>query len=666
MHVTQGTMLLQVIFFVILLASSGGTPYYITSSDGIIAGNNTCFFEGRPLQPCSTLETLAENYTSISYHNFSENLTLSFLPGNYIVRNNTHLNFKTFKKIVFSSFNGSAIKINCNAEMTITFRNVSLAIVRSLQFYSCGRRGNVIKSFIMHNMTVQMLNSSFTGTQNEASVYNFTLSNIEVELTVNGSDFISNRTFEICASSPVAIRITAFFSNYLNGVLLAHESRHFNNNCLGPIFGACSVALGSSSRCIDCSDKIKKYNFLWLVPLFAVMGLILVLSILFLDLTVSIGLINGLIFYANTLSISGLAKSYNCSIHPLLSVFISWVNLDFGIEACFYSGMDMYQKTWLQFAFPLYIWLLVGLIIILSHYSTRVMRLLGRKVIPVLATLFFLSYAKIWKTIIRVFSFQVLRCDANNTSDELVWTYDGNADYLSGKHIPLFIVALLALVVLFLPYTLFLTFGQCLRSLPRRRGLRWLHTTAFVSIMDAYHAPFSRKHRYWIGFLLLTYVCPQFIFLIVFISHKNSFPPSINMILFTIAIVVMLLLLLKASFKGGIYKYYLANTIENIFLINLGLLAATVYYLEGVNGNNSPKVCACLTASISVALVTFLAIIACHVYFKMKGTLKRFFHKITVARRVKDIQKTLSEDTSTVTTSIVELRETLLETEDVN
>ena len=124
------------------------------------------------------------------------------------------------------------------------------------------------------------------------------------------------------------------------------------NNRTGIVCGQCkdsfSIVFGNS-RCIKCS----KYAFLWLVPLFAVMGLFLVLGMLFLDLTVSIGLINGLIFYANILSISGLTNNYNCSIHPLLSVFISWVNLDFGIETCFYSGMDMYQKTWLQFAFPL-------------------------------------------------------------------------------------------------------------------------------------------------------------------------------------------------------------------------------------------------------------------------------------------------------------------------
>ena len=128
--------------------------------------------------------------------------------------------------------------------------------------------------------------------------------------------------------------------------------------------------------------------------------------------------------------------------------------------------------------------------------------------IPVLATLFLLSYIKILTIVVTTFNFTVILAgDADNTSDELVpckvWTHDGNVRYLSGKHIPLFIVALLFLLLLFLPYTLFLTFGQCLRTMSRRKGLRWLRSTVFISIMDAYHAPFNRKHRYWIGLLLL-------------------------------------------------------------------------------------------------------------------------------------------------------------------
>ena len=1119
-------MLLQVSLFVILLASSGATPYYITSSDDIIAGNNTCSIERQSLQPCSTLETLAANYKSITS---GEILALLFLPGNYVVQNMTHLKFTSFQMISLSPLNesGSIVRIKCDAEMTITFRNISIINISSLEFCSCGgKRGDFIKLVGSNDMTVRILDSSFIGTvitiihqanaitsvinitncifvnntssYSRAALFIQSFPTMTLSVTVNHCSFVNNDVGAILMSihsynvfpsfDPIQSTIEIFYSSFSNntagaivfrvdyissyiaisncnftantspngyggaisfsqtlselistrlyllnatfqknsalrggaifarntnmllcdnsvfsyntaesggaisvenifmevygnlnfihnkanieggaimaagdkseivfdaniifesnsagsnggalflstslilfednlmtnftsntalrgGALYVKDSNeycsenarphfieslspnwktHFKNNkaykgsilyggdLLGncsiyddlnklgissmaiasdavnicfcndesnpncsmrhkeisaykgelisfkvttltqcrnfsssvisicedstlslnnpnecyqnihkhckevslhihskqvlenfilktegpckekmklnlsvsfkqcpPIFplspsgdrcecdkrlgnqdqnsmiqcdvqiihkkenswfgyrngklemcnlcplgycsqtvinisesslngsqcannragvvcGKCeesfSVALGNS-RCIEC---FKRYNFLWLVPQFAVMGLILVLSMLFLNLTVSIGLINGLIFYANILSISGLTNNYNCSIHQLLSVFISWVNLDFGIETCFYSGIDMYQKTWLQFAFPLYIWLLVGLIIILSHYSTQVMRLLGRKVIPVLATLFLLSYIKILRIVITVFtSSEVLKGDAGNTSDKLVpckvWTHDGNVDYLSGKHIPLFIVALLFLVVLFLPYTLLLIFGQCLRSLPRRKELRWLHSTAFVSIMDAYHAPFNRKHRYWTGLLLLIRCILLMVYVVTYFKD-NAIETNIYIIL----IITMGLIILKASFKESVYQRLGMNIIENIFLLNLGILAATAYYLNDVNGPNNLYMCHSLTASISVALVTFLAIVACHIYFKMKGfnALKNI--RLLLPGKSKLSKKIRLEDTPTVTTSFVELRETLLETE---
>ena len=65
-------------------------------------------------------------------------------------------------------------------------------------------------------------------------------------------------------------------------------------------------------------------------------------------------------------------------------------SIDFGIETCFYDGMDAYTKTWLQFVFPVYIWLLVGLVILVSRFSRRFAKLLGDSPVAVLATLILL------------------------------------------------------------------------------------------------------------------------------------------------------------------------------------------------------------------------------------------------------------------------------------
>lgn len=127
----SAAMLLHVSVLVILLASSRGIPYYITSSADI-NGNTTCVFKERLLQPCSSLETLVVN------QNFGENLTLLFLPGRYVVRNSTHLNFTSFQVITLSPLNQNTLRIICETKMSITFWYVSIIVINSLEFDHCG------------------------------------------------------------------------------------------------------------------------------------------------------------------------------------------------------------------------------------------------------------------------------------------------------------------------------------------------------------------------------------------------------------------------------------------------------------------------------------------------------------------------------------------------
>ena len=94
-----------------------------------------------------------------------------------------------------------------------------------------------------------------------------------------------------------------------------------------------SLALGSL-HCITCSN----FYILSVIP-FALAGVALVAIILLLHLTVDVGTINGLLFFANIIQANHQAffpRSIN-----FFTVFISWLNLDLGIETCFYdSGCD--------------------------------------------------------------------------------------------------------------------------------------------------------------------------------------------------------------------------------------------------------------------------------------------------------------------------------------
>ena len=96
-------------------------------------------------------------------------------------------------------------------------------------------------------------------------------------------------------------------------------------------------------------------------------GIILVAILLMLNLTVAIGTLNGLILYANILSAnkSILFQFPKCQYHiSKLSTVVFWLNLDIGIDTRCFEDMDAYTKMWLQLAFPIFLFLLVGIIIV--------------------------------------------------------------------------------------------------------------------------------------------------------------------------------------------------------------------------------------------------------------------------------------------------------------
>ena len=188
--------------------------------------------------------------------------------------------------------------------------------------------------------------------------------------------------------------------NFLNG-----SDAQCASNRSGTLCGTCkpglSVSLGSS-HCLHCPS-----HWSWLlavtVIVFSLSGIVLVA---FLNLTVAVGTLNAIIFYANIMAANRSAIfSSSEVIISFASVFISWLNFDLGIDICFFDGMDMYVKTWLQLAFPAYIIILVAMIIKLSNHFSVFGRLIGRKdPVATLATLTLLSYTKLLQATLKTFS----------------------------------------------------------------------------------------------------------------------------------------------------------------------------------------------------------------------------------------------------------------------
>ena len=215
-----------------------------------------------------------------------------------------------------------------------------------------------------------------------------------------------NTTFLNETYTQVLVHSHCPFDYCKNGIIqlnMEHPDEQCALSRSGVLCGSCQQNLShvlGTSNCKECSS-----HFLLLIPVFIVAGIALAVFLMLLNLTVSVGTINGLIFYANIVRANQAIFFPHGTNNQFLSIFIAWLNLDLGIETCFYSGLDAYANTWLQFLFPVYIWIIVVLIIVSSHYSTTAAKLSGRNAVQVLATLFLLSYAKMLRVTITAFSF---------------------------------------------------------------------------------------------------------------------------------------------------------------------------------------------------------------------------------------------------------------------
>ena len=374
-------------------------------------------------------------------------------------------------------------------------------------------------------------------------------------------------------------------------------------NRSGFLCGGCdsgfSLTLGSS-QCAQCSNR-----YLALLIAFAVLGVALFLVISLCKLTVGEGTVNGLIFYANIVGINQTIF-FPMGDANVLTVFIAWVNLDFGIKTCFFDGLDSYTRTWLQFVFPFYVWLLVVVLILASKCSVRLTHFLGTTLPAVLATLFLLSYAKLLRTIITIFYAAFL--EYPDGTQEMVWLVDGNIRYLHGRHIPLFVFALAVLIILFLPYTLLLLFGQWLQAKSEFKVLSWMNNPWVKYFLDAYYGPYKPHHRYWTGFLLLIR-CALFL---VFAFNVLG-DASLNLLVIASS---MLGVTSLTRLTKGIYKGWILDLLEASYFLNLGVLAAGTYYVQQAGGNQA----ALAYVSVGIAFVTFIVIAAVQAYKQFKGT----------------------------------------------
>ena len=356
---------------------------------------------------------------------------------------------------------------------------------------------------------------------------------------------ILNGTSSVTRYNTVWIGIDSHTNNTLFSRSCPFEYCHFDQvvvdlsdpdtqcafNHAGRLCGGCmegySLAIGST-HCLHCLNS----SYFSLVLFFIFAGFALVLLIHILHLTITQGTINGIVLYVN------IIWTYEQVLFPRrdmvilpFRILLAWLNLDFGIESCFVEGLSAFWSSWLQFIFPLYIWSIAGMIIVVCRHSTRLTKIFGDRAVPLLATLFLMSYLKLLRTVVDICLYTTLT--VYPTESKIVVRYlDGNLLYGHFPHIFLLLVAIAFLICVYMPYTLVIFSIQWLRRISHLKVLKWISN--FNPVFDAHLAPLKDKHHYWFGTLLIL----RGILLIIFTLTSADFP-EMNLLILFVAIMAL-------------------------------------------------------------------------------------------------------------------------------
>lgn len=144
--------------------------------------------------------------------------------------------------------------------------------------------------------------------------------------------------------------------------------------------------------------------------------------------------------------------------------------------------------------YPFFVILVAVVFIIASRYSSTVQRLTAHRALPVLATLFLLSFTGILRTVAYViYAFSTVT-DIPSHQTTIIWSLDTTVSWNSVKFIVTFIVCfLLSLLLTIFHVIIFLN----------RKLYRFKVINTFKPLLDIYLSPYKDSVFYWVGAQLL-------------------------------------------------------------------------------------------------------------------------------------------------------------------
>ena len=353
-----------------------------------------------------------------------------------------------------------------------------------------------------------------------------------------------------------------------------------------------SVVFGSND-CIRCSNW-------WLLTIivYGIAGPLLVYLLYAFKLSLSTGKINGIIFYAQIISISRvlyLTKDNGPNFYfNVVYGLICLINLtiDFNLPLCLYNGMTELWKSGIGLMFPVYLLTIVIGLIIISRYSVRLSNRIADSSVQVLVTVVHLSYTTLLSSTLDVFTSAYIY---TNTTDVplKVWQKDGTVEYGKGGHLILMIVTGVVVGSILITYLTVLLAGRPLMKIKEvREYLR--------PIYEAIHAPYEHNKEFFFSFSI---ILVAFLYLLSYIFIGNNHP----MVGFAIGIPVTVIYFTIAAFSRPFKEMYI-NILNVIIFTVTGNVVGFIWFFY-INLNSMAFMIAAATCHTLVILVLVFIIL---------------------------------------------------------
>ena len=375
-------------------------------------------------------------------------------------------------------------------------------------------------------------------------------------------------------------------------------------NRMGWLCGQCkegySVVLGSTD-CYKCSNTLH----IVLAIIFSILGGIVYVLVLFsLRLTIDLGTLGGFIFWLNIIWPNIIPSSDTSITNTFLQYMVyllTSVKYQWNIPICIASDLNKLGKTGILYIYPVYFWLVVIVIVLLSQRSTRIANLIVGSSVQVLVTLMYISYSDLLSISLIVLTPAHIHFNSTNSTGELlVWFRDGNVLYGHNPyHIVLLCVSIAVLSFFIIPFTLVGLFG--VKMLRSRFIVKY-----FRPFIDAIHGPYKEKLRYWFGVRLIVL---SLIYIVIAVLQGSNM---------TLQLLLLIFILGSFTIAQAIvfpYKNKILNALDLWFMVLL--LINFITSLSYISSENITANDIMTTLEIVLCSITYLIILMYHMYISM-------------------------------------------------